>query len=124
MSKVKELKFEEYPLNVPSEKRLVAKLESLVKELEAAKEQYDIKMCKLLEKNKLTEDEKSICDNIVGCGISLENNRVTVYMKNVDKNNITLFKKYVMDNDIIEFIQNTDENEDSATKLKLGRAIL
>lgn len=93
------------------------------KELEAAKERYDIKMGKLLEKNKLTEDEKSICDNIVGCGISLENNRVTVYMKNVDKNNITLFKKYVMDNDIIEFIQNTDENEDSATKLKLGRAI-
>lgn len=34
---VKELKFEEYPLNVPSEKRLVAKLESLVKELETAK---------------------------------------------------------------------------------------
>ena len=29
-----DLKFEEYPLNVPSEKRLVNKLESLISELE------------------------------------------------------------------------------------------
>ena len=101
----------------------VKKAEYNCKELEAAKEQYDIKMDKLLAKSELTEDEKNICENIVGCGISLENNRVTVYMKNTDKNNITLFKKYVMNNDIIEFVQNVDENEDSATKLKLGRAI-
>lgn len=96
------------------------------KELEAAKQKYDDKIAKLIkakENNSISKEENALLENIVGCGITIEKNRVTVYMNDVSDIYKELFSKYFFETKIVRFEKEVERVENSATELKLGRAI-
>ena len=62
----------------------VEKVKYNCKELADVKESYDEKIEELNKRKntgELTQDEQFVLENVVGCGITIEDNCVTVYMK-------------------------------------------
>ena len=63
-------------------------------------------MCWLSKMNKigkLTHEQSLVLKNVIGCGITLEKNCVTVYMKKINKYYKDLFEKHVFKSKILRF---------------------
>ncbi|MCI9125997.1 MAG: hypothetical protein HFG28_02210 [Eubacterium sp.] len=104
----------------------VKKVKYNCKELAIVKEKYDEKMCwlsKMKKIGKLTHEQSLVLKNVIGCGITLEKNCVTVYMKKINKYYKDLFEKHVFKSKILRFQREKAEDKTANTKLKLGRAV-
>lgn len=82
------------------------------------------KMIECIQKKNYNETQKKMLDNIVGLGISQEENCIFVQMDKVSKENILWFKKNISDNAKIKFEQSEKmEEKASSINVKCGQYI-
>ena len=96
-------------------------------ELASTKDKFDSIIMALSEKNSngtISTEELEVYTNIVSCAITIEKNKLTLTLENIEKNSIDLFKKYFFDSPLIEYVKGEAVMDDSSkTPLQPGRAI-
>lgn len=104
----------------------VKEVENNLKELHDIKKLYDEKisqLCELKNNGTISGKEDDLFENILGCGISIEENSIIVEMQIVNDYYINLFKQMISNSEVFRFEKSNIENEVTATKINLGRAI-